>query len=160
MPQPQQHRVWIASETHAACGNAGSLSRWAKSGIKPASSWILVRFFTWATHNGILLDHKKDGNSAICDHMDGPKGYCGKGNMSDRERHVVYISLIYESRKQNKWANVRKQKLSWIQRKSVVAEGRGGGKEGRRRGRFRGTNRSYKVTESQVSQWGIQSVIM
>ena len=29
-----------------AYGNAGSLTHWARPGIKPASSWILVRFIT------------------------------------------------------------------------------------------------------------------
>ena len=36
--------------THTACGNAGSLTHWARPGIEPSSSWILVRFLTpWAT---------------------------------------------------------------------------------------------------------------
>ena len=35
------------SETHYTTthGNAGSLTQWARTGIKPASSWILVRFY-------------------------------------------------------------------------------------------------------------------
>lgn len=27
------------------------------------------------TYSGILLDHKKEGNSAICTNMDGPRDY-------------------------------------------------------------------------------------
>ena len=37
---------------HTAHGNAGSLTQWARPGIKPASSWLLVIFhvcYCWAT---------------------------------------------------------------------------------------------------------------
>ena len=46
-----QHRIWGTSVTYTtAPGKAGSLTHWAGLGIKPACSWILVRFFTcWAT---------------------------------------------------------------------------------------------------------------
>ena len=29
-------------------------------------------------YNGILFSHKKEGNSAICDNMDGPQGHYAK----------------------------------------------------------------------------------
>ena len=49
-PQPQQCRIQTASATcTTAQGNAGSLTHWAKLGIKPASSWKVVRFLIhWA----------------------------------------------------------------------------------------------------------------
>ena len=49
--QPQQHQNWATSVTYAtARGNARSLTHWARPGIKPEFSWILVRFLTlWAT---------------------------------------------------------------------------------------------------------------
>ena len=49
--QPQQHQIQAESATYAtAHGNTGSLSHWARPGIKPTSSWILVGFLTpWAT---------------------------------------------------------------------------------------------------------------
>ena len=44
MPQPQQCRIWAMSVTHTtAHGNTGSLTHWARPGIKPAPSWLLVR---------------------------------------------------------------------------------------------------------------------
>ena len=47
MPQLQQCGILAASETYTtAQSNSGSLTHWARPGIKPASSWILVRFFT------------------------------------------------------------------------------------------------------------------
>ena len=37
-------------ELHHSCGNPRSLTHWAKPGLEPASSWILVGFLTrWAT---------------------------------------------------------------------------------------------------------------
>ena len=47
MPQPQQHGIQAVSETYTeAHGNTGSLTHWVRSGIEPASSWILVGFIT------------------------------------------------------------------------------------------------------------------
>ena len=44
-PQPQQNQIWATSAIYTtAHGNAGSLARWARPGIKPASSqrcWVL-----------------------------------------------------------------------------------------------------------------------
>ena len=50
-PQPQQHGIQATSATYAtAHGDAGSLTHWARPGIKPASSWTLVRFvYCWVT---------------------------------------------------------------------------------------------------------------
>ena len=52
MPHPQQHQIWAASVTYAAaCGNDGSLSHWARPGIKPVSSWTLCRVLNLLNHN-------------------------------------------------------------------------------------------------------------
>ena len=50
-PQPQQCQIWTLSATHTTThGNAGSLTRWARPGIEPSTSWFLVRFVNhWAT---------------------------------------------------------------------------------------------------------------
>ena len=46
-PQPQQHWIQAMSETHTtAHSNMGSLTHWARLGIEPASSWILVGLVT------------------------------------------------------------------------------------------------------------------
>ena len=45
MPQSQQCGIWAASATYTtAHHNAGSLTHWVRPGIKPASSWMLVKF--------------------------------------------------------------------------------------------------------------------
>ena len=47
MAQPQEHRVWAASVTYTtAHSNVGPLTHWARTGIDPKYSWILVRFIT------------------------------------------------------------------------------------------------------------------
>ena len=48
--QPQQQGIWAMSVTYTtAHSNSGSLTHWARPGIKLESSWILVRFFNhWA----------------------------------------------------------------------------------------------------------------
>ena len=44
MPQPQPRRIWTLSVTHTtAHSNAGSPTHRARPGIKPTSSWTLVR---------------------------------------------------------------------------------------------------------------------
>ena len=44
-PQSQQHGIQAKSATYAAAhGNPGSLTHWARPGIKPTSSWMLVGF--------------------------------------------------------------------------------------------------------------------
>jgi len=50
MPQPQQHQIWTLSATYTtAHSNTKSLTHWARPGIEPASSWMLVRFINrWA----------------------------------------------------------------------------------------------------------------
>ena len=47
MPQPHQWGIQAASVTYttAHC-NAGSLTHWARPGIEPVSSWMLVRFIS------------------------------------------------------------------------------------------------------------------
>ena len=44
-------QIWATSVTYTvACIHTGALTHWARPGIQPAFSWILVRFFThWAT---------------------------------------------------------------------------------------------------------------
>ena len=48
-PQPQQPQIQAASVTYTtAQSNAGSLTHWARLGIKPTTSWFLVGFVTAA----------------------------------------------------------------------------------------------------------------
>ena len=45
--QSQQHDIWAMSATYTTThNNAGSLNHWVWPGIKPTTSWMLVRFVT------------------------------------------------------------------------------------------------------------------
>ena len=57
------------------------------------------------TQNGMLLNHKKEWNLAICDNMDGSWAHYAKWNKSDRE-----IQTLYDLKHANKQTN--KNKLS------------------------------------------------
>ena len=57
------------------------------------------------THRGILLNPKKEGNSATWDNMDGPWGHNTKWNKEHRERQMLY-DLPY------KWNSLKKKKSS------------------------------------------------
>lgn len=49
-----------------------------------------VRVCTYThRHNGTLFSRKKEQNLAICDNLDGPRGYYAEGNMSYRERQML-----------------------------------------------------------------------
>ena len=48
-------------------------------------------------YDRILLNHKKEGNIAICDNMDGLGRYYAKWNKSDRKTNTVWSYLYVES---------------------------------------------------------------
>ena len=55
-------------------------------------------------HNGILLNHKKEQNNAICYNMEGTRDSHPEGSKSERERQIPYDityiwNLIYGQRK-------------------------------------------------------------
>ena len=41
-------------------------------------------------YNGILLNHKKEQNNAICSNMDGPRDCHTEWSKSDTERQISY----------------------------------------------------------------------
>ena len=41
-------------------------------------------------HNGVLLSHQKESNSAICKIIDGPRDYHTKQSKSEREIQIPY----------------------------------------------------------------------
>ena len=52
-PHPQQCQIWAAIYT-TAHGNAGSLTPWVRPGIRPVSSWMLVRFISGEPQRELL----------------------------------------------------------------------------------------------------------
>ena len=54
--QPQPRRIWAMSVTYStAHGNARSLSRWLRPGIKPTTSWFLVEFVSAVPWQELML---------------------------------------------------------------------------------------------------------
>ena len=94
-------------------------------------------------YNGLLLSRKKEWNLAICDNMNGPRGYYAKWNKSDTERQILCDFIyMWNLKKQNKWTIIVKQTQShrYREQKRCLPKGRGLGDEGTRWGRLRGTN--------------------
>ena len=66
-PQLPQHQIQATSSTYpTAHGSTRSLTHWARPGMEPASSWMLVRFVTtepwrelWALDFNLFLDQIK-----------------------------------------------------------------------------------------------------
>ena len=54
-PQPQLSQIWATCANYiTAHSNARSLAHWERPGIKPASSWILVKFVSTETRQELL----------------------------------------------------------------------------------------------------------
>ena len=73
-------------------------------------------------YNEILFSHKKEGNLAICDNVDGPRGHYAKWNKSDTERQILY-DLTYS------WtleAKMKTQKFKLIDTENRLGVARGG----------------------------------
>ena len=97
--QPQQRQIQATSSTYtAAYGHARSLTCWARLGIKPTSSWILVGFLThWAT-----TGTPKIISLGICNNMHGSWGHNAKWNKPDKERQIPYnLTYMWNLKNQN-----------------------------------------------------------
>ena len=75
-------------------------------------------------YNGILFNHKKEENPAICDNMDGPWGHY-VGEISQRKTNSPRYHLYVESKinNNNKTQQQRKVKLIETESRKVVAMG-------------------------------------
>ena len=63
-PQPQQQWIRAMSANYTtSCGNAGSLTHWARPEIEPTSSWILVRFVTAEPQSLLMQSSRPWGKS-------------------------------------------------------------------------------------------------
>ena len=74
-------------------------------------------------HNGIILSHKKEWDLAICNNVDGTKGYYAKWNKPDRKRQISYLTYMWNLK--HKWMNKEtKSRNKAIENKLMVAKGR------------------------------------
>lgn len=70
----------------------------------------------WDQHNEILCSHTKEGNSAICDSMKGPWGYCVEQNKSDREIQILYALTSKWNLEEKKWTQACKEQIAVCQK--------------------------------------------
>ena len=61
-------------------------------------------------YNGILHNHKKEGNLIFCNSMNGPRGYYARRNKSVRERQIPY-HFTYMWNLMNKNKNNKKKQI-------------------------------------------------
>ena len=54
-------------------------------------------------YNGLLLSHRKEWDLAICNNIDGPRGYYTMWNKSDSERQILYDFTYIK----NKWTTTK-----------------------------------------------------
>ena len=60
MPGPQQCGIWAMSVTYTTPhSNARSLTHWARAGIKPSTSWFLVRFVNHCKLSLLMVNSHK-----------------------------------------------------------------------------------------------------
>ena len=80
-------------------------------------------------HNGILLSHKKEWNSAICSNMDRPRDDHTKWTKSDRERQISYdITYMWNVKIWYKWTYLQnRDRFTVIGNKLMVTKGEKGG---------------------------------
>ena len=77
------------------------------------------------TYNGILLNHKKKQNNAICGNMDATRDHHTKWSSSEKDKY--YMKSYVKSKIGNKWNYLQnRNRLTDIKNRLVVAkEGRG-----------------------------------
>ena len=44
-------------------------------------------------YSELLLSHKKEWNCAICDNLDGPRGYYAKWNKSEEDKYCMILLI-------------------------------------------------------------------
>ena len=81
-------------------------------------------------YNGILLSHKKEWNFAICNNMNGLRGYYLVKWVRQRKTNIIGYHLYVESKKYNKLVNITKktQTHRYIEQTSGYKWGEGRGK--------------------------------
>ena len=88
--------------------------------------------------------HKKEWNLAICDNMNGPRGYYAKWNKSHRERHILYdfTYMLNLKNKRNEQTKQNRNKLMDTENKLAVARR----EKDERKNEIGKDNKKYKIS--------------
>ena len=91
--------------------------------------------------DGILLNHKKNEILPFATTWMDPEGIMlSEISQTEKDKYCM-ISFIWNLKKQNKWTNITKHRITNTENKQVVSRGEVGCKDERNRwGRLRGTN--------------------
>ena len=96
-------------------------------------------------YNGILLNHKKEWNSAICSNMDGPRDYHTKWSKSERERRILYhIPYMWNIKCDANELTYEREKTHWCRKQTCGCQGGGMGE---------GWNGSLGLADADCSIW-------
>ena len=107
-PGPGHEESWGQATTATAyrllqvtCGEKKCAWLWGHEML-----WLLITaakltYLLGRRRVGISLSHEKEWSLAICDNMDGPRGYYAKWNKSNRERQILLWFHLYVKSKQN-----------------------------------------------------------
>ena len=86
---PEKTIIWKDTCTPVFIAALFTIARtWKQLKCLSADEWIKKDVVY--IHNGILLNHKKEWNNAICSNMDGPRNHHTKWSKSERERQIPY----------------------------------------------------------------------
>ena len=86
---PDKTIIWKNSYTTMFTAALFTIAKTWKQPKCPFDRWLDKEDVVY-THNGVLLNHKKEWNNAICSNMDGPRDYHTKWSKSERERQIPY----------------------------------------------------------------------
>ena len=89
---------------------------------------VLAIVSSAAVNTGVLLSHKKEWNSAICSHMDGPRDCHTEWSKSDREGQVSYDIAYMQNLKKNDTNELKFTKQKYIHRLTERTYGYQGGR--------------------------------
>ena len=81
----QEKTIWKVRCTSDVHWNTVYNSQDMKASKMSIDRWM-GKEDTVHTYNGILLNHKNEGNSAVCSDMDGPRDYHTKWSKSDKDK--------------------------------------------------------------------------
>ena len=70
--------------------------------VQMSTNWWMDKKDVIYIYNGILLGNEKEWNPAICNNVDGTRGYYAKWSKSVRERHIVSLHSYMEFEKLNR----------------------------------------------------------
>jgi len=129
----QKSQTWVCIQTKLSFKKNTQTSMFIASLFTIAKTWkqpkrpLTDKWFK-KIHKGILLNHIKEQNNAMCSDMDETRDSHTKWSKSERERQMPHYHLYVESKIWHKWNYLQnRNKLMDMENRPVVANGEGKG---------------------------------